>query len=120
MWGIELAKPVKIGALRHRITIQSLLLAPDGQGGNTEVWTDLCEIWADVQPVSSNERLYARQLQYTRSHKVIIRNLEDLDVGVTHTHRFLFDQRTFHIKGIRRLDEKRFWLILDAEENVAT
>lgn len=115
-----MAKEIKIGALRHRITIQKLNLTRDGQGGQTETWSDFSIVWADVQPVSANERLYTRQIQYQRSHKVIIRYLEDLTKDVTSTFRFLFDSRTFQIKGIRRLDEKKFWLLIDAEENRGT
>lgn len=115
-----MAKEITIGALRHRIQIQSLTLTPDGQGGQTESWTDLAAVWADVQPVSASERIYSRQTQYTRTHKVVIRYLEDLTSSVSTAHRFLFDNRTFHIRGIRKMDEKKFWLLIDAEENVAS
>ena len=111
---------MKIGALRHRIQIQSLSLASDGQGGSTETWATVATVWADVQPVSASERVYGQKLEYQRSHKVIIRYLADLTIGVSNTHRFLFDSRTFQIKGVYKMDEKKFWLKIDAMENQGT
>jgi len=109
-----------VGKLRHRIKIQTLTRSSDGQGGFSSSWTDLATVWADIKPTSSKERLYAQQLEYQRSHKVVIRYLADLTAGVTNTHRFTFDGRTFQIKGVRLLDEKKFWMLLDAEENQGT
>lgn len=112
-----MAKVAEIGKLRHRITIQTLVRATDGQGGFTSTWTDLATVWADIKPVSSQERLFTQKVDYQRSHKVVIRYLSDLTAGVTNTHRFIFDGRTFQIKGVRLFDEQKFYMMLDAEEN---
>lgn len=88
----------------------------DDQGGFTETWADAFTVWASVEPVSSRERLFSQQIQYQRSHKVIIR----WRTGITQEMRFTFDSRTFQIKGVRRFDERRFYMIIDAEENQGT
>lgn len=115
-----MAEKTSVGNLRHRITIQSLSLTEDGQGGSSQSWADLATVWAQVEPVSTRERLYAEQIEYQRTHKVVIRYLADLTAGVTHTHRFLFGGRTFQIKSVRQDIEKKFWTFIDAEENQGT
>ena len=107
---------VSIGDLRHRITFQTLSRTPDGQGGFVESWSDLVTVWARVKPVSSREKLYGQRLIYQRSHEVIIRHREDVNQEM----RFLYDGRTFQVKGARAPDERRFFLIVDAEENQGT
>lgn len=107
---------VRIGDLRHRITIQSVSLVSDGQGGGTSTWTDVATVWAYVRPTSARERQFAEQIQYQRSHEVIIRHRDD----VTQEMRFTFDSRIFQIKGVRRPDERKFFLIIDAEESQGT
>ncbi len=108
--------PCTIGELRQRIVIQTLSTAPDDQGGSTETWTTFATVWAKIEPVSSRERYYSEQIQYQRSHKITMRYL----AGVTNTMRISFDSRTFQIKGTRRLDERRFWMAVDVEENQGT
>jgi len=102
-----------IADLRHRIIIQSLSLAGDGQGGQVETWATFATVWAKVEPVSAKERFFSDQMQYQRSHKITIRHLDN----VTNTMRVSFDGRIFQIKGVRRPDERKFFLFIDAEEN---
>lgn len=107
---------VSIGDLRHRITFQTLSRVADEQGGFVETWTSLAPVWAMIKPISSKERLFGQRLQYQRSHEVVIRWRED----ITQEMRFQFDGRTFQIKGTRASDERKFFLIMDAEENQGT
>lgn len=88
----------------------------DGQGGSNETWCDVATVWAYVEPTKSNERFFSQQIQYQRTHKVTIRHLDN----VTTDMRFIYDNRTFQIKGIRRPDERKYFLIIDAEENRGT
>jgi len=106
----------RIGDLRHRITIESLTLAGDGQGGSSETWATFATVWASVEPVKGGERFFSEQIQYQRTHKIIIRHL----TGINSTMRISFDGRTFQIKAIRRADERKFFMLIDAEENQGT
>ena len=111
--GIDKAR---IGDLRHRITLETLSRVSDGQGGFTETWSTLATVWAFIKPISSRERLFAESIGYQRSHEVIIRHRTD----VTQEMRFTYDSRVFQIKGVKRPDERKAYLILDAEENQGT
>jgi SPP1 family predicted phage head-tail adaptor len=109
----------QIGRMRSRVTFQALLEVSDGQGGQTESWSDLSTdptVWCYLRPTKSNERFFSEQIQYQRSHEAIIRYRNDLETEM----RVLFDGRVFQIKGIRRPDERKAFLILDLEENQGT
>lgn len=105
-----------IASLRHRLTIEQLSDVSDGQGGYTVAWSALATVWGKLEPVSSRERYFAKQVQYQRSHKAIIRFRDD----VTNTMRITFDNRTFQIKGVYSPDERKAYLFLDLEENQGT
>lgn len=100
----------------HRITIETATHATDSQGGKATTWSTYATVWAELKPVSAGERNFGQQLEYQRSHKCNIRYL----AGVTTAMRVIFDSRYFHIKGIRAPDEKKFFMILDLDENVAS
>lgn len=106
----------EIADLNNRVTLQSLTDTSDGQGGAEEVWADVATLWAKLQPTSSRERNFSSQIQYQRTHVAWIRHRSD----ITSAMRILFDSRYFQIKGIRRPDEKKFFLVLDLEENQGT
>lgn len=111
-----MTKSAPIGELRHRVVLQTLSNAPDSQGGVASTWSDLATVWALVEPTKSYERFFADRLEFRRTHTCIIRHRTD----VTTTMRLSFDSRLFQIKGIRKPDERKFFLILDLEENSAT
>ena len=108
----------RIGALRHRITIQQVTRTSDGQGGFTELWNNLATtptVWAKVSPVNKSERLFMQQLEYQRTHKIIIRYRSDLTTDM----RISFSNRIFHIKAFTNVEERSVYLQIDAEENTA-
>lgn len=106
----------RIGKLRQRIELQSVAETTDGMGGFTEVWSTFATVWADIRPVSTNERFYSQQLQATTTHKVIIRTNDN----VTEKDRLIFDGRTFQIKGILRDLEEARYMTLECREGVGT
>jgi SPP1 family predicted phage head-tail adaptor len=106
----------KIAQLRQRITFQSLARTTDGQGGWTETWTDFKTVWAQVTPSSGKERYFAQRIEENITHKITIRWME----GLTAEMRINFEGRIFQIHSIRRENEERWFLILDAEEGVGS
>lgn len=129
---------VTIGKLRHRITIQKLDKTSDGQGGFTEAWTDLIDLWSELIPTKAWERFYSEQIQMLTSHRVTIRYIvptvpvldeddqpvldeDDIPVvtptPITSEMRIKYGTRVFQIKGVRYDAERKFWMILDANEN---
>ncbi len=109
-------KRYPINELRHRITFQTRTDTTDSQGGFTGSWSDLVTVWGRVEPVRSNAVNFAGRVQTQRTHTCVIRHRTDITTEM----RMTFDSRTFQIKGTLRPDEKKFFLVMDLEENQGT
>lgn len=118
-------KIISIGTLDKRIRIESLILTPDDQGGQVSSWEPLTpnslgnKVWAKIEPVNSYERNFSQKLEYQRTHKITIRFLLGLETEM----RIVYDdvdygERIFEIKAFRNIDERRFYIEIDAQENV--
>lgn len=70
-----------ISRMRHRVTLQEPVRAPDGMGGYTVTWTDRSTVWARVQPMDPQwqARFAAAQSVYNATHLVTIRHYPTLD-----------------------------------------
>lgn len=44
-----------IGALRHRVTLEAPVDAPDGAGGYTRSFTPIANLWARITPSGARE-----------------------------------------------------------------
>ncbi len=103
---------VAIGELRQRVTLQALVLTPDGGGGFTESWSDLAEIWARIRPVSGVELVLGEQRQHRVTHEIAIR----YRLGVQPNQRLIHDGRVFSILAVVNPAERNVFLILHCEE----
>lgn len=64
---------MRIGDLRHRITLQSATLVADGMGGNTATWGDVADVHAAIWPTSAKEQVAGGQTALEVTHRVRIR-----------------------------------------------
>jgi len=106
---------VKIGKLRHRITIQEKVTVPDGYGGVTSTWKDVATVWSSVEPLKGRELYAAQQVKAELSHRVRIRYMS----GIKPEMRIAFDNRTFEIEAIIDPEERHESLELLCSEVVA-
>ena len=107
-----------IGEYRHVVRFQSVTTVPDGDGGQTDVWTDLDPLWhVAIQPatVRDLERQAAGTIVATATH--IIRGRYRPDVTVKD--RMLFDGREFRITGVASPKEKKLELWIFAVETIS-
>lgn len=107
-----------VGELRHRVVIESAAESTDSQGGQTTSWSTFATVWAKLEPLSAGEIRFSDQIQYRRTHKCWMRYRSDVTVDTSM--RVFFNSRYFQIKGLRQPDERKFFLLLDLEENVGT
>lgn len=105
---------MKIGNLRHRVTIQQLTRTDDGAGGYTETWTAIATVWADVYPLKGQERYDAQQVKANLSHRVTIR----YRAGVEPSMRLQYGARTLNIEAVIDPEERHRELILMCSEVV--
>lgn len=110
-------KKVTVGDMRTRVTFQVSSRTSDGQGGFVESWANLDAdpgyVWGYLAATSSRERLFAEQMQYQRTHVLLIRFRPD----ITNEMRLTYDNRTFQVKGTRNPEERNYFLQVDLEEN---
>lgn len=74
---------MRIGALRHPITIQQRSTTQDGRGQEIGTLSNIATnptVWADVRPATGQERFVAgaEQFQATLTHRIITRYRSDL------------------------------------------
>lgn len=109
-------REVTIADMRSRVTFQTATRVSDSQGGFEESWASVATnptVWGYLAAVSSRERLFSEQMQTQRSHVLVVRYRTDLNTSM----RVSYDSRTFQIKGFRNPDERKWFLVLDLEEN---
>ncbi len=110
---------VRIGELRHRLSIQAERAASDGGGGLTDPWADpvtVATVWGKIEPLTGGERLHALQIQDRLSHRIVIRHRS----GITAAMRVVFGARAFNIRAVIDADERGRFLELLCDEGVAT
>lgn len=106
---------IRIGDLRHRVTLESCTRSDDGIGGAVETWGAIADVWAAVRPLSGDEREVADTLGGRVTHEVWIR----YRAGVLAEMRFTGSGRTFEIRAV--IDEgerRRFMKCLCEERNL--
>lgn len=106
--------------LRHRITLeQPVMTAADG--GQFEVeWESIGQAWAMIDPIPNrsvgSESLFSEQQVTSASHEITLRFRDDITTQM----RVLFEGRHFNIRNLRNPRERKEFLVLLVEENVAT
>ncbi len=103
---------VRIGDLRHRLSLEAAAREDDGCGGAVETWLEQAQVWAAVRPMGGNEREAADQLAGRVTHEVWLRWRE----GVRPDMRFRFAARIFEIRAVIDADERRRFLKCLCEE----
>lgn len=103
---------MRIGDLRHQITLQAPTRIADGMGGFTVAWVDMATVWAAIWPVSATEQIQAAQPVMTVSHRIRMRYL----AGVKAAWRVKFGNRYFNIVSIVNPNERNQMLDLLCKE----
>lgn len=100
--------------LRERVTIQQLSLADDGYGGQTQSWTTLAIVFAQVLPLFSlqGEHALADQRMSNAGYRVNIRLRTELNASM----RILWKTHTLLIHSIH--EQGAMMSMLTYEENV--
>ncbi len=101
-----------LGALRRRISIERPADVDDGAGGVIRGYAPLAEVFASVQPLSSEEAAAGRALGLNRLWRVTIRARADVTGGCRVTWRDV----AFDVLSVRALDaDDRFSELLCEE-----
>ena len=104
----------EVGRMKFRVEIQSRTGASDGMGGYEVSWATTATVWADIQPLSMNERTQADRLLGDATHKLIIRSRA---LAPT-TQRILYGSRQFNIVSIVNPDLANSHLVVLVREEI--
>ena len=105
---------VTAGKLRHPISIERKVSAPDGVGGVELTWESIIDLRAAIDPVSGNERFAAQRIEADVTHRLLFRWFD----GLRASDRINFKGRLFNIRLIRNLEEKNRIYEVTAVEGV--
>lgn len=100
------------GRLNARLRLETSADVADGQGGVSEGWVSVTDLWGRVEPVRARAREEAGAAIAPISHRVTIRYRE----GVRHDMRFVFRGRSLKLRAMHDPDESRRYLVCDCEE----
>jgi SPP1 family predicted phage head-tail adaptor len=84
-------RPIQLGRLRHRVSVQRPTEAPDSYGEPVQTWTTVAERWAEIDAPTGREFVRAQQVFAEVTHVIRMRYL----TGVKAKWRGLFGGRVF-------------------------
>lgn len=103
---------MKIGQLRHKVTIQKQEGGTNDGGGNiTPNWVEVATVWAEVKP-NAFEKTFANQSMQQTTHTVKMRYRADIKISM----RILFKGRILNIKYLTNTDERNRELVVSCLE----
>ena len=108
-------KPLNTGSMRHRVTIQSRVIARSAQGGFSYSWNNIRSVWSKVSPVMGNEYIFSTETRAKMTHSITMRAQSET---ITPDMRITFGTRVFNIIEAKLIDEIKHELQIAAIENV--
>jgi len=103
---------MRIGELRHRVTIQSATETQDSYGQAVLSFSTLATRWASIEQLSGREFFDASKVAAEVTHRVRIRYM----TGITPKMRVVYGSRTFEIVAITNPEERNIALDLLCKE----
>jgi SPP1 family predicted phage head-tail adaptor len=102
--------------LRYLLSIQKIVLTPDGGGGFSTSWENIATnptVHADISSAGESERYLAMKNQLRKLYHIRIRYRNDLDTSM----RLHGSAGSFEILSLQDMDGKRHMLDLLAEKD---
>lgn len=103
---------MKIGDLRHRVTLESKSVTRDGYGGEVETWSTVATCWAAVEPLVGREFLEGRRLEAEVNTRIRIRYRSGVVPGM----RITWGSHTYDIEAVQEVESRRRELRLMCRE----
>lgn len=103
---------MKIGDLRHRITLQKYTETTDEEGFSIQEWQDIATVWASIENLYGREYWQAAAIQAENTIKFIIRYRKDLPNDM----RIKFQDQHYEIISINNIKYKNEYIEIKAKE----
>jgi SPP1 family predicted phage head-tail adaptor len=105
---------VRIGKLRHRITIEEAIETQDADGSVLKNWSIFATAQASIEPISGREYFAAQSTQADLTHRINLRYV----AGLKPKMRVKFGRRIFDILSVITIDERTRELQLMCRESI--
>lgn len=105
---------MRIGSLRHRITLQARIESQDLYGQPLETWLDSAPVFAEVAALSGRELFQAQQVNAETTTRIRIRYRDD----VTPALRIKFGAILYNIQSVINLENRNRELVLMCSSGV--
>lgn len=107
---------MRIGPLRHEVTITQESASADSQGGYGLSWSQVGAVcYGEVRDLSTRELLQAQQAENSAAVAIVIRYRSDITAKM----RASVGGVVYNIVGVRDPDGRQRQLVLDCERGVA-
>lgn len=105
----------RVGAMRERITLQSLTETIDDHGQAIKSWANLdTNVPARYEPMTGNESIRDSQVEANVNTIFVIRYRNDLNVKM----RVLYDSQTYGIVHVKRVEGGKRYIELHCKADV--
>lgn len=92
------------GEYRHLVSIEQPQRGdPDAYGHRAEGWQPLGQVWAKIEPFSSQEAVADKQPRWTTKYRVATREYVS---GLAHNCRLVWSEKTLYIEEARDTDDR--------------
>ncbi len=105
---------IKIGSLRHRVTIQEATETRGTDGAVVQTWGTFATVYAEIVPLNGSEDYVAQGLNASVVYRITTRYVPD----VVPKMQIVWGEREFDIVSVRNLDERNRWLVMNCTESV--
>ena len=105
---------MRLGKLRHRITIEQVSETQDTDGSVIETWSSVASAKSSIEPVSGREYFDAQTTQADVTHRIYLRYI----AGVIPKMRVKYGARIFDILSVINTRERNVELQLMCRENI--
>ena len=105
---------MRIGKLRHRITIERVVGAQDADGAVIEKWSTYVTVQPSIEPISGREYFATQSTQADMTHRIVLGYLS----GVIPKMRVKFGSQIFDILSVINVEERNRELQLMCRESI--
>jgi len=114
-----------IGQLDKYVTIQRRSATLDDYGQKSDSWSDVCNAWTNIRPISGREKMRNGVIESTISHTiamhfnpVLMPLIEADSLRIVHVDDW--SSRIFNVQSAINFNEQYQWIVFECEEGGAT
>lgn len=110
--GKKVGDSMSIGEMKHRITLQQLVISTNENGFEVKAWQDYKTVWAKATSLAGREYYQAAAIQAEKTLVFLTRYIE----GINESMRIKFGDKVYNITFINSLEYQKKYIEIKAME----